>query len=280
MTSGAEDWILNGHPGHEPSMSKRAHQRNESTSSNATTDSNATDKAESGRADEHSIDLDHSWKSKLPPFEVRVHSPQKHTSSVGGAYTVYSVTSIFDGVDEVIDMSSSANEPADIYIWRHSRGTSDFIMSQASTSATSPAPSSTNVTVQRRFSQFVFLHTTLTRAFPGLALPPLPAKQYAGRFNDAFVEARRGELQRYLKKIVRHPVIRYAEVVTFFLGCESDAVSICSIIVLRCWIYITGVGVETSNAAVYVIVVTHISVVPRGRVLLSCVSPVFQHRHR
>ena len=52
----------------------------------------------------------------------------------------------------------------------------------------------------------------------------LPEKQYAGRFSEDFVEARRGDLERYLNKIVRHPVVRYAEVLTFFLGCESDSV--------------------------------------------------------
>ncbi|KAH9973269.1 hypothetical protein BGW80DRAFT_1459169 [Lactifluus volemus] len=48
----------------------------------------------------------------------------------------------------------------------------------------------------------------------------LPEKQYAGRFNDDFVEACRGVLERYLARIVRHPVARYAEVVTF-LSCEK-----------------------------------------------------------
>jgi sorting nexin-9/18/33 len=70
------------------------------------------------------------------------------------------------------------------------------------------------------------LHTSLTRRLPGIALPPLPEKQYAGRFSADFVEARRGELERYIGCIVRHPVARYAEVVTSFLGCESDVVSV------------------------------------------------------
>jgi len=93
-----------------------------------------------------------------------------------------------------------------------------------------PSPTSatdettTRVTVQRRFSHFVMLHTVLSRRLPGIALPPLPEKQYAGRFSSDFVEARRGDLERYLNKIVRHPVIRYAEVVIFFLSCESDIV--------------------------------------------------------
>lgn len=36
-----------------------------------------------------------SWQSSYPPFKVLVHSPTKRTTSVGSAYTVYSVSSIF-----------------------------------------------------------------------------------------------------------------------------------------------------------------------------------------
>lgn len=90
-----------------------------------------------------------------------------------------------------------------------------------------PPSSPVRITVHRRFSHFVVLHTALTRRLPGIALPPLPEKQYAGRFNDDFVEARRGDLERYLSRVVRHPLARYAEVLTFFLGCESDTVRWC-----------------------------------------------------
>jgi sorting nexin-9/18/33 len=40
------------------------------------------------------------------------------------------------------------------------------------------------------------------------------------------VEARRGDLERYLARIVRHPLARYAEILTFFLSCESEQVSL------------------------------------------------------
>lgn len=113
---------------------------------------------------------------------------------LSGAYTVYSVTSVFSPDDAGVDDGGA--RPA----------------------------SPVRITVHRRFSHFVALHTALGRRLPGIALPPLPEKQYAGRFNDDFVEARRGDLQRYLSRIVRHPVARYAEILTFFLGCENDTV--------------------------------------------------------
>lgn len=168
--------------------------------------------------EKHYIDFGPQWRSKVPPFEVRVHSPEKRIPPViaggaGAAYTMYSVTSTFDDPQ---DLSFSDHE--------HSR------TSSSSPSAVKAASSSQSayhqMTVHRRFSHFVFLHATLARLLPGIALPPLPEKQYAGRFSDAFVEARRADLQRYLSKVVRHPLARYAEVMMFFLGCESDFVSI------------------------------------------------------
>ncbi|KAG1852653.1 hypothetical protein C8R48DRAFT_676150 [Suillus tomentosus] len=80
-----------------------------------------------------------------------------------------------------------------------------------------------HIPFQRRFSHFIVLHTSPTRRLPGIALSPLPEKQYAGRLSADFVEARRGEVKRYIGGIVRHPVARYAEVVTSFLGCDNDA---------------------------------------------------------
>jgi sorting nexin-9/18/33 len=192
VTSGAEDYLLNGSDSHNATIAPSPHDRDSSTSS-AHEDDGFNDGV--GEADRHFVDTGPAWRSKVPSFKIMIHSPSKRSSMLSGAYTVYSVTSIF-GPD-----NQDYNYP-DI-----------------------PLPSPVRITVYRRFSHFVALHTALSRRLPGIALPPLPEKQYAGRFNDDFVEARRGDLQRYLSRVVRHPVARYAEVLTFFLGCESDAVS-------------------------------------------------------
>ncbi|GJE85133.1 PX-domain-containing protein [Phanerochaete sordida] len=182
VTSGAEEWVLQGAEDKEPPPPAR-HSRGLSTSS-------LTDDAGLGEADKHFVEAGPAWRTKVPPFRILVHSPSKRASMLSGAYTMYAVTSLF-GAD-------------------------------ADDDASGPPPSPMRITVHRRFSHFVVLHTALTRRLPGIALPPLPEKQYAGRFNDDFVEARRGDLERYLSRVVRHPVARYAEVLTFFLGCESE----------------------------------------------------------
>ncbi|CAE6354649.1 unnamed protein product [Rhizoctonia solani] len=172
VVTGAEEWILNGYE--PPPVTSKSHER---FRSDVTVDGT---EEEMGR---HHVEANMSWREKTPAFNVLVHSPEKH-SSVTGAYTLYSITSIFP--------------------------------------SPSPDAEPTRITVHRRFSHFNFLHTALSRSLPGIALPPLPAKQYAGRFQGEFVEARRGDLEKWLQRIVRHPVVRYTEVVVFFLGCESD----------------------------------------------------------
>ena len=197
VTSGAEAFILSGSPVLDS--------KNNGHSKDDTRVSAFDDDHPRLEADFHYVDAGPSWRAKTPPFKVLVHSPSKRSSVLSGAYTIYNITSIFSSISPT-DWVEVA-DPDD----RHPP-------SPTSSSST------TRITVIRRFSHFVMLHTALSRRLPGIALPPLPEKQYAGRFSDDFVEARRGDLERYMNKIVRHPVVRYAEIVIFFLGCESDSV--------------------------------------------------------
>ncbi|KAF9157287.1 hypothetical protein DFQ26_008900, partial [Actinomortierella ambigua] len=79
-----------------------------------------------------------------------------------------------------------------------------------------------SVTVERRYSQFEWLYTRLLNKFGALILPVLPEKQYSGRFSDEFIEKRRRALERFLNRLVRHPIIRYSDMMTHFLGCSDD----------------------------------------------------------
>lgn len=50
--------------------------------------------------------------------------------------------------------------------------------------------------------------------------------QYTGRFSDDFIEARRGDLERWMRRVTRHPVVRYSDGVVGFLGVEECEVSL------------------------------------------------------
>ncbi|KAF8174106.1 hypothetical protein BJ912DRAFT_1024773 [Pholiota molesta] len=218
VTSGAESFLLNGSslPAFPADANIGAPHGKESSSASML-DALEEERAKLnilglGEADRHIIDAGPagpSWRAKTPSFSVLVHSPSKRTNGLSAAYTVYSITSLFPAPP----MTAVSAD------WIEVPDPDDFHPPSPTTSS----ETATRITVQRRFSQFVMLHTALSRRLPGIVLPPLPEKQYAGRFSEDFVEARRGDLERYLNKIVRHPIVRYAEVVTFFLGCDNDS---------------------------------------------------------
>ncbi|RPD54958.1 PX-domain-containing protein [Lentinus tigrinus ALCF2SS1-6] len=201
VTSGAEEFVLQGtsedtsasHPPRLPSDLDEDDVKRESVLGHMV------------EAERHFVEAGPSWRTKVPAFRVLVHSPSKRTSTITGAYTMYTVTTAFGALSHSRTSSGSSDPDTD-----------------ADADADAEPPSPMRITVHRRFSHFVALHTALTRLLPGIALPPLPEKQYAGRFSDDFVEARRGDLERYINRVARHPIARYAEVLTFFLGCESD----------------------------------------------------------
>lgn len=76
--------------------------------------------------------------------------------------------------------------------------------------------------MRRRFTDFVFLQKTLSREYPQCAVPPLPDKhkmEYVrgDRFGPDFTARRAHSLQRFLKRLTLHPVLRRAALLTLFL---------------------------------------------------------------
>ena len=80
------------------------------------------------------------------------------------------------------------------------------------------------VTVVRRFSHFLPIQAVLARRFSALVLPKLPTKKLIGRMSAEFVETRRRDLQRWLSRVVRHPIVRSAAAVQAFLTLDEEAV--------------------------------------------------------
>jgi len=74
----------------------------------------------------------------------------------------------------------------------------------------------------RRYKDFVWLREKLAEKYKGYLIPPLPEKALLNRFNTEFLENRRRELERFLQRIVDHPVlIQSTELQTFLESSES-----------------------------------------------------------
>ena len=71
--------------------------------------------------------------------------------------------------------------------------------------------------MKRRFRHFVWLHERLCERYPFILMPPVPDKQVQGRFEAAFIERRRKQLERYMNRIALHPVLRSSPIVMQFL---------------------------------------------------------------
>ena len=86
------------------------------------------------------------------------------------------------------------------------------------TSDKGPSP-----TVSRRYKHYDWFHERLMAKFTLNSIPPLPDKQYYGRYGETFVEKRRQKLQYWSNRIARHPVLSRSFVVNhFFEASDND----------------------------------------------------------
>ncbi|PUU81153.1 hypothetical protein B9Z19DRAFT_972387 [Tuber borchii] len=102
-------------------------------------------------------------------------------------------------------------------------GTKDAFVSYLVTTKTDfPSFQKPLVAVRRRFTDFVFIWTMLTREFPACAVPPLPGKhkmEYVrgDRFGPDFTNRRANSLNRFLNRLTLHPVLRRTSLLMVFL---------------------------------------------------------------
>jgi len=86
---------------------------------------------------------------------------------------------------------------------------------------------SPNISVNRRFNHFVWLHAQLSEQYPCYFIPALPDKQGItstfNKFSEEFVEARRMGLQQYLHRVALHPVLAQSKPLQVFFEGEENA---------------------------------------------------------
>lgn len=79
--------------------------------------------------------------------------------------------------------------------------------------------------VERRYSDFVWLHKTLSRQLCEEALPVLPSAAPFASNNEKFREQRRIQLQQYLNGLICHPKLQHNEVLKAWL-CTTEYVAL------------------------------------------------------
>mmetsp|Transcript_10444 Transcript_10444/g.17574 ORF Transcript_10444/g.17574 Transcript_10444/m.17574 type:complete len:479 (-) Transcript_10444:450-1886(-) len=80
---------------------------------------------------------------------------------------------------------------------------------------------STFSSVLRRYSDFLWLYERLHVEKAGAIIPPLPEKQPVGRFSPTFIEDRRVNLERFLRRVSVHPELADAKCLDTFLRADD-----------------------------------------------------------
>jgi len=86
----------------------------------------------------------------------------------------------------------------------------------------SPTWGDRDMTAIRRYSDFVWLHDGLKAEFKAVIIPPLPEKGLINRFSPEFIEYRRYELERFLRRVVAHPKLAVSTVTKAFLESSRE----------------------------------------------------------
>ena len=83
-------------------------------------------------------------------------------------------------------------------------------------------PSFNSIQVSRRYKHFDWLYERLYEKFIGIPIPPLPDKQISGRYKEDFIRHRLNQLQLWVDRICRHPVLAQSDVWMHFLTCTDE----------------------------------------------------------
>ena len=105
-------------------------------------------------------------------------------------------------------------------------GSKRYVVYTVKMKTTLPVFNNTESTVQRRYSDFEWLHKELERADTRIAVPSLPDKAWQrqlpfrkdnGLFQDDFIEERRQGLEKFINKVASHPLVQNERSLHVFL---------------------------------------------------------------
>eukprot|EP00939_MAST-03C_sp_MAST-3C-sp1_P003694 g3694.t1 len=118
------------------------------------------------------------------------------------------------GVAQHLGGSSKVIEMAAVVKPKEGRERSNSLDDTASKSLDDTAPPLPPVMLKKNVTEFISLYVDwnrLSSEYPGYLIPPLPEKRQMGRFDPSFIEVRRRYLQKFLRRIARHPALKKSQ---------------------------------------------------------------------
>ncbi|KAK9723287.1 Vacuolar protein sorting-associated protein vps5 [Basidiobolus ranarum] len=175
-----------------------------------------------------------SPESPLPSFEIakEIVPPNPVIPSAEPETTLAEVPlpedEVIEEANEMID-SDSSKATFEISICEPQKvgdPISPYIVYKVKTNTTSTLFKRSELSVTRRYRDFLWLYNQLVNNHPGVIVPPVPEKHALGRFQDEFIETRRAALEKCLRKIAAHPKLNQDPDLEVFLESEKFNIEI------------------------------------------------------
>ena len=77
--------------------------------------------------------------------------------------------------------------------------------------------------LRKRYSDFEWLRNILSLIYINCIIPPLCKKNYTDRFSEVLIAKRTRSIEKFMKGILIHPLIRNDEIFYNFISTESEA---------------------------------------------------------
>ncbi len=79
-----------------------------------------------------------------------------------------------------------------------------------------------DIKVRKRYSDFEWLRNILCIIYPNVTIPPMPKKNFSSRFNEEFINKRLRSLEKFLKGISIHPLLRNSKIFYDFISIQNE----------------------------------------------------------
>ncbi|KAI9669746.1 MAG: intercellular trafficking and secretion [Alyxoria varia] len=147
--------------------------------------------------------------AQSPPSRLKSNGKRRQSSANNTAFPERVADQVDAGLAGAGYLHCTVDQPQ-----KESEGTKDaYISYLVTTYSDFKTFANRDFTVRRRFTDFVYLYKTLFRQYAHIAVPPLPDKhkmEYVrgDRFGPDFTQRRAHALDRFIKRITLHPVLR------------------------------------------------------------------------
>ena len=76
--------------------------------------------------------------------------------------------------------------------------------------------------IRKRYSDFDWLRNILSTIYVNCVIPPLCKKNYQGRFNQALIAKRTRSIEKFMKGVLIHPIMKDSKIFYYFISIEKE----------------------------------------------------------